>query len=46
MTLVYEPPKSLLDVPTHYCPGCTHGVIHKLVGEVIDEFGTDRKSVV
>ena len=37
MTIVYETPKALLDVPTHYCPGCTHGVIHKLIAEVIDE---------
>jgi 2-oxoglutarate ferredoxin oxidoreductase subunit beta len=37
MAIVYETPKALLDVPTHYCPGCTHGVIHKLVAEVIDE---------
>ncbi len=39
MAIVYQPPKALMDVPTHYCPGCTHGVIHKLVGEVIDELG-------
>lgn len=39
MAIVYETPKALLDVPTHYCPGCTHGVIHKLVAEVIDELG-------
>lgn len=39
MTIVYENTKSLLDVPTHYCPGCTHGTIHKLVGEVMDELG-------
>lgn len=37
MKVVYEPTKALLDVPTHYCPGCTHGLIHKLIGEVIDE---------
>lgn len=37
MAVIYEAPKALLDVPTHYCPGCTHGTIHKLVAEVIDE---------
>lgn len=37
MAVVYEAPKALLDIPTHYCPGCTHGTIHKLVAEVIDE---------
>ena len=39
MGIVYQPTKVLLDVPTHYCPGCTHGIIHKLVGEVIEELG-------
>jgi 2-oxoglutarate ferredoxin oxidoreductase subunit beta len=37
MAIIYEAPKALLDVPTHYCPGCTHGTINKLVAEVIDE---------
>ncbi|AYD39312.1 2-oxoglutarate oxidoreductase [Clostridium fermenticellae] len=45
MTVVYEPPKALLDVPTHYCPGCTHGIIHKLVAEVIDELGILDKTI-
>jgi 2-oxoglutarate ferredoxin oxidoreductase subunit beta len=39
MTVVFEKPKALLDVPTHYCPGCTHGIIHRLVAEAIDELG-------
>ena len=34
---VYQRPESLTDVHTHYCPGCTHGVAHRLVAEVIDE---------
>lgn len=37
MAVVFERPHALLDVDTHYCPGCTHGVIHRLVAEVIDE---------
>lgn len=45
MAIVYETPKALLDVPTHYCPGCTHGVIHKLVAEVIDELGILDKTI-
>ncbi len=45
MAVVYENPKALLDVPTHYCPGCTHGVIHKLVAEVIDELGVLDKTI-
>lgn len=45
MAIVYQSPKALLDVPTHYCPGCTHGVIHKLVAEVIDELGIVDKTI-
>lgn len=37
MKVVYEKPKSLTDKPFHYCPGCTHGITHKLIAEVIDE---------
>jgi 2-oxoglutarate/2-oxoacid ferredoxin oxidoreductase subunit beta len=39
MAVVFEKTKALLDVPTHYCPGCTHGIIHRLVGEVLEELG-------
>lgn len=45
MAIVYKRPHALLDVPTHYCPGCTHGVIHKLVAEVIDELDIEGKTV-
>ncbi|MDV4151984.1 thiamine pyrophosphate-dependent enzyme [Clostridium sp. AL.422] len=45
MGIVYQPTKALLDVPTHYCPGCTHGIIHKLVGEVIEELGVLDKTI-
>lgn len=37
MAKVFERPKALADVVTHYCPGCTHGIIHRLVAEAIDE---------
>ena len=37
--VVFEKPKALTDVPLHYCPGCTHGIVHRLVAETIDEFG-------
>ncbi len=37
--LVYQRPRSLAEVNTHYCPGCTHGVAHRLIAEVIDEMG-------
>jgi 2-oxoglutarate ferredoxin oxidoreductase subunit beta len=45
MAIVYQTPKSLLDVPTHYCPGCTHGLIHKLIAEVMDELGILDKTI-
>jgi len=37
MTAVTKRPKALIDVPTHYCPGCGHSVVHRLVAESIDE---------
>src|SRR5674476_1029935 len=37
MAIVYQRPKALTDVNTHYCPGCTHGIIHRLIAEVMDE---------
>jgi 2-oxoglutarate ferredoxin oxidoreductase subunit beta len=42
---VYERPKSLLNVVTHYCPGCTHGIAHRLVAETIDELGIQGRTV-
>ena len=37
MEVVYHRPEMLVDINTHYCPGCTHGVAHRLVAEVLDE---------
>ena len=37
--VIFDRPESLRDVVTHYCPGCTHGVIHRIVAEVLDELG-------
>ncbi len=42
---VFEKPKALTDAPLHYCPGCTHGIIHRLVAEAIDELGIEGKTV-
>ena len=39
MAIVFQKPKALTDAPLHYCPGCTHGIIHRLVAECIDELG-------
>ena len=43
--VVFEKPKALTDVPFHYCPGCTHGIVHRLVAEVIDELGIEGKTI-
>ena len=43
--LVYERPKLMNDTAMHYCPGCSHGVVHKLVAEVVAEMGMEDKSV-
>lgn len=45
MSVVFKKPDSLLDVPTHYCPGCTHGIIHRLVAEVIDDLDIAGKTI-
>jgi len=44
--MVYAFPHSLRDVHTHYCPGCTHGIIHRLVAEVIDELDIRERAIV
>ena len=45
MELIYSRPDALTAATTHYCPGCTHGVIHRLVAEVIDELGIRRRTI-
>lgn len=37
MQKVFGRPKGLTEIPFHYCPGCTHGIIHRLIGEVLEE---------
>ena len=45
MAVVFERPKSLIDIPTHYCPGCTHGIVHRILCEVIDEMGIEGDTI-
>ena len=45
MAVVFKKPEFLADVPLHYCPGCTHGIIHRLVAEAIDELGCADKTI-
>ena len=43
--IVFEKPHALTDTVLHYCPGCTHGIVHRLVAEAIDELGIEGKTV-
>ena len=45
MELVYERPESLTDAHTIYCSGCTHGIIHRLIAEVLDELGVRGRTI-
>ncbi|MEZ5358810.1 MAG: thiamine pyrophosphate-dependent enzyme [Candidatus Zixiibacteriota bacterium] len=44
-TTIFERPEALSTTVTHYCPGCTHGVIHRLVAESLDELGLRERAV-
>jgi 2-oxoglutarate ferredoxin oxidoreductase subunit beta len=43
--LVFDRPAVLADIATHYCPGCQHGVIHRIVAECLEEFGVVEKTI-
>jgi 2-oxoglutarate ferredoxin oxidoreductase subunit beta len=43
--LIYQAPAALVDAPTHYCPGCSHGAIHRMVAEVIDELDIRGRTI-
>lgn len=43
--LVYKKPDTLIDVSMHYCPGCAHSLVHKLIMEVIDELGIQEETI-
>lgn len=43
MAVIYEQSPVMLDVPLHFCPGCSHGIVHQIVGEVIHELGIQHK---
>lgn len=45
MKQVFSRPKSLSKIPFHYCPGCDHGVIHRLVAEVLDELEVGERTI-
>ncbi len=43
--IVFEKPKALTDAPLHYCPGCTHGIIHRLVAEAMDSLDIAGRTI-
>ncbi|GMQ62873.1 MULTISPECIES: thiamine pyrophosphate-dependent enzyme [Vallitalea] len=45
MKVVFDKPKALTETPFHYCPGCTHGIIHRLVAEAIDDLNIQDKAI-
>ncbi len=45
MEQVFKRPHALVDVSEHYCPGCGHGIVHRLVAEVLDELGIEGKTI-
>lgn len=45
MKVIYKKPESLTDNVTIYCPGCGHGIVHKIIGEIIDELGIREKVI-
>jgi 2-oxoglutarate ferredoxin oxidoreductase subunit beta len=46
MEMIYGHPKSLVPVQSKYCPGCGHGVIHRLIAETIDELGLQERAIL
>ena len=45
MAVVFQKPRSLTDKELHYCPGCPHGIIHRLVAQAIDSLGIEGKTI-
>ncbi len=45
LDLIYQKPDTLTDTPLHYCPGCGHGVVHRVLMEVIDEMGIQENTI-
>lgn len=45
MAVVFERPHALCDVPMHFCPGCSHGIVHRIIAEVLDEMGIEGDTI-
>ena len=46
MSKIYSFPKSMKNVKTHYCGGCGHGIVHKLIAQIIDEMGNQENTLL
>ena len=42
---IYKHPDSLKNIPTHYCPGCGHGILQKIIAEIIDKLDIREKTI-
>ena len=45
MNIKFKPSEAIIDVKNHYCPGCTHGIINNIIGEVLEELNILNKSI-
>lgn len=45
MSMKFKPSSSIVDVKTHYCPGCTHGIVNNIIGEVLEELGILKRTI-
>ena len=45
MEKVFTRPHALTDTTLHYCPGCPHGIVHRLIAEAIDELGIEGRTI-
>ena len=45
MQAIYEKPETFIDTPTHFCPGCGHGIVLRLIAEIIDAWGIRGKTI-
>lgn len=45
MSIVFQKPMAMSDANMHYCPGCSHGIVHRLIAEVIDELGVEGQTI-
>jgi 2-oxoglutarate/2-oxoacid ferredoxin oxidoreductase subunit beta len=46
MSNIYSHPESLVDMKTHYCPGCGHGIVHKLIAQCLDELSLREDTII